>query len=407
MRVGLVNPFDNLPSEKARLQRYSLLADAFSADGCETVWWSSDFSHAHKRRRPPEAAIAPGRDWRLVLVPTPPYRSNVSLARFRSHRMFAARFAEMARNAVASGEIAGPDLIVASSPPLSSATAAIALARDFGCKAVIDIQDAWPETFARLVPLPGRLLRTAASHIFFSPLYRNARAIYRAADGISAVSRRYISLARSAGAHCPTLESRLAIDCGPRPGRPAADGTPAASVLKLAYAGNMGRTYDLETAIRGVAGTMGVTLDLAGAGPCETRLREIAAGCPRVVFHGYLDGLALRSMLERCDIGLVPMSPDAWVGVPGKFADYAAAGLAIASTLPGEAEELLDKYGAGFKYVFGSEKSFAAMLESAAASGEGLAVMGANARRMAEEIFSAARICREFVAFARSVAGRQ
>ena len=110
-------------------------------------------------------------------------------------------------------------------------------------------------------------------------------------------------------------------------------------------------------------------------------------------------------MLEACDIGIVPMSPDAWVGVPGKFGDYTAAGLAIANTLPGEAEELLARCGAGFKYGFGDAESFSAVLEAAAKDRAALAGMGANARRMAEELFSAADICRDFLAFARSVCG--
>ena len=393
MVVWLVNPFDNLPHEGARLQRYPLLADAFAAAGHETVLWSAAFSHTLKKPRVPPPPDGAGRGWRLELLPVPPYRTNVSLRRFASHRAFGAEFL---RAGLSCGR--RPDLIVASAPPLSSAAAAIALRDRFGCKAVIDVQDAWPETFERLLPLPGGVLRRAAARAAFAPLFRKARAVYRAADGIAAVSRRYFGIAAAAGSKAPFHLARLAMDIGPRPARRPRD--PSAP-LRVAYAGNMGRTYDLATAIAAVKSLPGAELELAGAGPCEARLRRLAAGCPRIAFRGYLGADALADMLARADAGLVPMFPDAYVGVPGKFSDYAAAGLPIVDSLPGEAAELLERHGAGFRYRAGSESSLrAALCAAAAMAPEALAAAGERARDMAEAEFSAKTVYPRFVEFA-------
>ena len=51
MTVWIVNPFDNLPLEGYRPQRYWLMAQAFAAAGHDVVYWTSDFSHANKAPR--------------------------------------------------------------------------------------------------------------------------------------------------------------------------------------------------------------------------------------------------------------------------------------------------------------------------------------------------------------------
>ena len=51
MAVWIVNPFDNLPTEGNRPQRYWLMGRAFAKAGHKVVLWSSDFSHATKAKR--------------------------------------------------------------------------------------------------------------------------------------------------------------------------------------------------------------------------------------------------------------------------------------------------------------------------------------------------------------------
>ena len=89
MRVWIENPFDTLPVEGFRPQRYWLMAEAFVRAGHDVTLWTSDFSHATKSRRTVRAGDAP---FALRFVPTPPYTSNVSFARIRSHRAYAAEW---------------------------------------------------------------------------------------------------------------------------------------------------------------------------------------------------------------------------------------------------------------------------------------------------------------------------
>ena len=51
MRVWIENPFDNLPSEGFRPQRFWLMARAFAAAGHDVTLWTSDFNHTTKKAR--------------------------------------------------------------------------------------------------------------------------------------------------------------------------------------------------------------------------------------------------------------------------------------------------------------------------------------------------------------------
>ncbi len=120
----------------------------------------------------------------------------------------------------------------------------------------------------------------------------------------------------------------------------------------------MSLSYDLATVVAVVRDRSDLSLDLAGAGPDEAALKAQAADCDRIRFHGYLDETALRELLLQSDAGIIPMFPASQVGIPGKLADYAAAGLPVVSSLLGETLDLLVRYRAGVPYVAGDRDSF-------------------------------------------------
>lgn len=346
MRVWIVNPFDNLPLEGNRPQRYWLMSRAFARAGHEVTFWTSDFSHSRKAKRvfPPAivaelAAESETSDtwhvegFRLVAVATPSYRRNICLARLLSHRVLARRWTHrVAAEAV-------PDVVIASSPPLGLCASARNYCAARNVPLVVDIMDAWPETFERVVP-----------KFLLAPLARIARANYCGASAISVVADRYRELAESAGATVPTRRFYHGIERGPAPDRkPRAEG----GRFTLVYAGNMGASYDLETLIAAVKRENDVELELAGSGPKENILRAAAGDCPRIHFHGYLDEPSLRELLARADAAVVPMFPDSCVGVPYKLADYAAAGLPILNSLEGETASLIAEFQAGESYRAG------------------------------------------------------
>ena len=388
MRVWIENPFDTLPFEGGRPQRYYLMSEAFARAGHRVVCWTADFNHMLKRRRVFDAAVLEKLPFAVETVPTRPYSRNVGLARVLSHRAYAR---EWGRLAEAYAKWHGrPDVIVISTPPLSTGDVAIRLARKFGAKLVVDVMDAWPQTFYRLLPFGFRWLKG----VLFSSARAAARRQLRSADLVTGVAERYGRLARAAGASRFHLAYH-GIDLAAAP-LPAARSA-ASAALRLAYVGSMGRTYDLETVVETVARMPEVKLTLAGGGEKRPELERLASelGCAsRVRFLGYLDEVGLTSLLSESDVGVVPMDADSFVGVPYKFGDYSRAGLAIVSSLAGESAAMLQRYGAGLRYLGGNADDLVSALRRLRPR---LDAARSASRRMAEEEFDAEKIYSEYV----------
>ena len=233
-RIWIINPFDQLPNESDVPLRYWALCRTLAAQGHDVIWWSSDFSHLTKTKRPP----CPDTDgFSVRLIETLPYAKNISFARLKNHRQFAQGFYSNAMAALNSGELKAPDRIVVSLPPLGVAEQAFRI-RDAlrqcksgkvgtyeghrddpesshintfphsnssnagtpshlptqqSCQVVVDIMDAWPETFYQALP---KLLRKALGPILLAPMHRSAKRAYQGADKISAVGQSYLELAK-------------------------------------------------------------------------------------------------------------------------------------------------------------------------------------------------------------------
>jgi len=353
MTVWIENPFDNLPAEGFRPQRYWLMAEAFAKAGHDVTLWTSDFSHAKKAPRILSKVEAP---FRLKLIKTPPYSGNVSFKRIASHRAYAANWLADARaEAKESGK---PDIIIISMPPLSTADAALAMKKEFGAKIVVDVMDAWPETFERIFPAPLKFL----SAIALLPLRRAAKRAYRGADLVTGVCDAYGDIARANGAR---EYARFYHGIDTSKARGANTQRPP---LSFVYAGNFGRGYDLSAAIKAILENENATLDIAGAGEREAEWRALAAHSPRIRFHGYLSGDELDKLLDSASIGVIPLSDNTFVGLPYKLGDYAAHNLRMVTSLRGECAAILEKHSAGAVYDAKDANSFMAAAKKVQAS---------------------------------------
>lgn len=400
--VWICNPFDNLAEEGARPQRYSLLSSALAERGHDVVWWTSSFSHVrHAPRVSPSGEPLPSA-WRrpdgveMRLAATPQYRSNVSFARIRNHRAYADGLAAWAMDEVSSGRLARPDVVIVSSPPLSTSRTAMLFKREWGCRVVVDVMDAWPDAFAGLLPAPGILGRLAMGTIL-APLVRASGVAFRMADAVTATSRSYLDLAKSRGATAPMKAFHHVCTEVRDATHDAAEGDETDSApLRIAYIGGMGRLYDLETLVRamGIAATRGVraTLEIAGTGGKEVHLRRLATDMPSVTFHGFLDPSMLDGLLARAEVGIVPLLPGSSVAIPYKLPDYASRSLAILECLGGECGELVAEYGAGLHYEARDPVLLADAIERLAGDRRSLSAMRKASGRMACDEFLASTV---------------
>ena len=443
MTVWVNTPFDTLPGEGGRPMRYWLLARALVAAGHNVVVWSSDFHHLTKDRRA-LPAVYEAEGFQVRLIPTLAYGTNVCWRRWKSHGQYARTWERIAHAAVASQALVPPDCMLVSMPPLGLYAAAARMRCVWGNRVVVDIQDAWPETFYRLFP---RGLRGLARGLFWGAR-RMARKAYCGADGVSAVAERYVELARDAG--CRSETGVFPLGCTlPKGEKPAARGagtndvgnlnaerrtpntehrTPDVEVadkkknaediekrpavaLHLCYVGNLGKAYDIRTVIEGVRALTeegeAVTLKVAGDGPQRALVLEaIESGLP-INYCGYLKQEELQACLDGCDVGVVPMFASSWVAVPNKVADYAAAGLAMVNGLKGETQAFLERYEAGMLYEAGDVRSFVSAVRRYSKDRLLLAQHRQGARRLAEEEFDAAGIYPAMAKWIEGVTGKR
>lgn len=397
MNIWINNPFDNLEEEGARPQRYSMLSAELARRGHAVVWWTSAFSHVHKARRtgtdgfPLAASYTNASGVLLRLLETRPYRNNVSISRVMSHRAYAETWFRTACSDVRDGTLARPDIILSSLPPLATHRAALRMREIFGCRLFVDIQDAWPEAFEGLLPLPAPLARLAY-RIFFASARETARRAFLTADRITGVGKNYLDLAVASGASAPRGEFRLGITDAVNEATPVTEGP-----VRVAYAGNMGKSYDLATLIRAVMTIEKkqpgrLCLDLAGTGPEETILRKLADSCPAIRFRGFLQKTELEDLLRSSEIGAVPMFDRSFVAVPNKIADYAASGLAVINSLTGETKDLIASADAGMWYAAGDVASLTETLAQMASDRARLLQMRRNALSLAKREFLASSI---------------
>jgi glycosyltransferase involved in cell wall biosynthesis len=405
LSIWIVNPFDDIPGEGLPPLRYWSLARILAARGHDVTWWSATWSHRRKAIRTSPIGIRDDEGFSVRLVAVRPYEKNVSLARLGSHRDFGRTFERLANESIASGQLERPDIILASLPPLDSPESAARLAKRLDAELVVDLMDLWPETFERLLPFPAWLRKFALP--FLARSMRNRRtAVIAEADAVTAVSATYLDTVAQSLPNgrlpddlptyvCPLGAYVQEFAAGPQavPNDHAPTEAPARP-LHCVYSGSLEAGQDVDTII-GAARQLSqagvnVEIHVAGTGALEPRLRTAAdagRGPCRITMHGLLNRVDYVRLLSACDVGLVLVKPETRVVVPYKAFDYAAAGLAIVNSLPGELEQAVTGATAGVQYTAGDPASLAAAIKGFADDPRRLVECRRAARRLAEAAF--------------------
>ena len=422
LTIWLVNPFDDIPGEGLPPLRYWSLARVLAARGHDVTWWSATWSHRRKAIRTSPLGIREDEGFAVRLVAVRPYEKNVSLARIGSHRDFGRTFERLASESISSGQLERPDIILASLPPLEAPEAAARLARRLDATFVLDVMDVWPETFDRILPGPGFIRRLIAPFLLGGML-RRRQAVVESTDAVSAATRTYADTVAGAAASVPRHVCYVGAypQEFPPPRRlvnhvPMPDGTSLDSAkppaIQCVYAGSLESGQDLDTLAAAArqlsAAGVDAVIHVAGTGAAEASLRRAAAsgsGSCRLQVHGLLPRAAYVSLLSSCDVGLVCVKPETLVAVPYKACDYAAAGLAIVNSLPGELQSLIDEHGAGLSYTAGDAASLAQVITRLAADRKLLAACRQGARHLATEEFDRERTYSKFADWLETVAG--
>ncbi|HSW45146.1 MAG TPA: glycosyltransferase family 4 protein [Phycisphaerae bacterium] len=353
-RIWIVNPFDPLPGDPEQPGRYATLARMLCGEGHEVVLWTADFSHRFKRPvdRAPIEETARRERIEVRFVHVPGYKKNVSCRRILSHRVYARGFEQEASDA------ARPDVIIASNPPLESPVAAGRLAKRFGARLIIDVQDNWIDNFRHLMP---RALKWASPVILRPWVWANQRA-FAAADAVVGVAGGYADEPRRYGrpeyrrAVIPLGVDLELFDEAARRGRGLL-GEKQPGEIWAVYSGSYSHAYDVltvaEVARRVLRERPDVRFIFSGRGDLESQVRDLLRGTDRVSFLGFAPFEDWAATVCQCDVGFNAIRPEAFVLMPNKVFYYWAAGLAVLNSAEGECADWVAQTETGLSYAAG------------------------------------------------------
>ena len=254
-----------------------------------------------------------------------------------------------------------PDIVFASSPPLPTGVVGALLASRFRVPLVLDVRDLWPEVAVALGELaPGRALRAAEGL---------ERWLYRRADAITTPTEpfmRHISSIAPPGARVAVIANgtrQTWLDAGEMaPDRSALGIDPGPFVWT--YAGNIGLSQDLDTAIE-ASRLLGAEyrLLILGGGSARARVEQQARmrAPETTVLRPAVPPEEAMRVMRASDALLVPLADREELGrsVPVKLYDSCAIGRPVIVAAPGEARRLAEQAEAAIVVPPGDPRALA------------------------------------------------
>lgn len=233
-----------------------------------------------------------------------------------------------------------PALVIASSPPLPMASAAVAYFRKAGVPVLLNVSDLWP--------LSAKVLGAAGE----SPVYRHLQKLehrmYRDATAVSGQSRAILEHIAAVAPHKPGFLLRnLPMEAS---AFTAASGNRDPARFRIVYPGLLGHA-------QGLLGLVGSTdwkalpasLDIYGSGAETVAIRDWLNGHPEapVQLHDPVPESRLRQLLPDFDAMLIPLVSDIPGAVPSKLFTAIHAGLPVLYSAGGEGAGIVRELGIG------------------------------------------------------------
>ncbi|HET7567380.1 MAG TPA: glycosyltransferase [Gaiellaceae bacterium] len=288
--------------------------------------------------------------------------------------------------ALAAAPIAGrADVVLATSPPLFSGIAGVAIARANGAPLVLDVRDLWPAAAVSLQQISGRSVEWLGFGL--------ERWLYRQAAAVTTVTLPFsrhvdrLRPGRPGSALIPngTLGQFFAVDGGDAASRELL-GRP--NRFLVTFAGTHGIAQALPRIIDAAA-LLQDTADFAfvGEGPVKDALiaRAESLGLENVRFLPQVPLDSINPVLGASDALLVPLSghPTFAEFVPSKMIDFMAAGKPILLSARGEAARILALAGAGVPVTPEDPEALATAVRGLASDPAAAAAMGERGRLFA------------------------
>lgn len=263
--------------------------------------------------------------------------------------------------------------------PVMMAKAAVKYKKKHGVPIVLYCLDLWPESL-----VAGGIKRNSAVYNFF---HKTSEKIYRQADKILIAGKAFADYFEKEFGITGTeyLPQYAEAVFTPQQCRKKPDG-----FVDLMFAGNVGAAQSVRTVI----GAARLTADIphlrwhiVGDGSELERLKSMAKGMGRVIFHGRKPLDEMPKYYSMADAMLVTMqkAPVLSMTLPGKVQTYMAAGKPVIGAIDGETPMVISEASCG---VCGPAEDAEALAENVRAFLKAdKELFGKNARRYYDEHF--------------------
>ena len=325
------------------------------------------------------------------------YADYMSATALPHPRRIAAFLRFAAGSALAALRSPRPDVIYATSPPLTMALPALLAALRHRAPFVFEVRDLWPEAPIQMGALRNPLLRAGARAL--------ERLAYRRAAAVVAVSPERVELVPNAA----DLELF----------RPDADGRGLRERLGLgdrfvcAYFGAMGEANDLTAVIEAAAllREREIAFVMLGGGKRRPALERLALerGADNVLFLDPVpDKRSVAELAAASDACLTIFKdvPVLATNSPNKLFDTFAAGRPAIVNMNGWMRELVERHEAGLYVRAGDASDLADKVARLAANPDLARRLGRNARALAEREFDRDRLAERLLALLERTARR-
>ena len=395
MRIVIVCNFPSALNGNEVSGRFLYLGEMLCERGHQVEMIVSDFNHALKSHRAEGSINHQAFQTKITVLHEPGYPNNISIKRLWSHYQWGRNVGRYLKS------IEKPDVVYCALPSLTAGVKASKYCKKHGVRFVIDVQDLWPEAFETAIR--NKLLQKV-----FLPFRWYVNKVYRAADTVVAVSETYAARALSVnkktdkGVIAFLGKDKELFDEFKQSGKVyhAADSLSTGSgtaegIVKIAYVGSLGYSYDLPGAIRAIDicqrmdNMPHLQFVVMGRGPLQKKFEdyahELGVDC---VFTGFMSFCDLVATMCSCDIVVNPILECAAQSITNKVGDYALSGLPVVNSQQNpEYRQLVDDYHCGINCKVADAEDMARALATLIKDPALRKEMGANARKLGEEKF--------------------
>lgn len=305
-----------------------------------------------------------------------------------------------------------PDIVYASSTPITVAVPGLAVASLKRVPFVFEVQDLWPEAAIQMGAISRRGLVAWLAKRLERLAYRRASAVVPVSPGMA----EGVVAEGTDPAKVHMIPNFSHLDTfRPGPKDPAElERYALGDRFVVGYAGAIGPSNAVHEQVPQAArvleerGRHDIVFVIAGDGKRLPVLREMTEGLANVLTLGPIPKAEVPALLRTCDalmtlFGDVPILA---TNSPNKFFDALATGKPVIVNQPGWTRELVEENGAGVYVPVGDGVALADAVERLADDRAATAAMGEAARTLAEECFGRDQQAERVVALLEAVAAR-